>query len=137
MLIRRLRSLVRVRGALSLTVLLSLAASSGEAVVGDMRDGEEHHETVAAALEHRVAQGREHQHVGESTSPARPDDPAPAPAGEHHHPGGADHCSHLHGVGIPPSFSLAFGAATTEERTDATTRASSYTPTARPHPPRA
>jgi hypothetical protein len=137
MLIRRLRRIARTRTALSLAALLSLAASSFEAVAGDMRDGDEHHESVVAALEHRVAKGAEHRHLAESRTPEHPGAPAPDHGGQHHHPGGTDHCSHLHGVGIPPSFSIAFGASMTEEHTVTTSRAASFSPSARPRPPRA
>lgn len=84
--IRRMRPIVRLRGALALAVLLSLATSSAEAVVGDVRDGTEHHESVAAALEHGAVQGLEHQHLGESGSPDGSGAPAQIPMGEHHAP---------------------------------------------------
>lgn len=138
MLIRRLRRIVRTRAVLSVVALLSLAASSAEALSGDIRDGAEHHETVAAALEHRATQGAEHRHLAESGRPAYPGAPASHDGGEqHHHPGGLDHCAHLHGVGLPASFAMALGTSVTGKATVTSRLPSSFSPPALLRPPRA
>ena len=138
MLIRRLRRFVRLRGAMALGVLMSLVVSNAEAVAGDMHDGEEHHESMADALVHRALHGLQLSHLSGEGAPQALDFPAHVPHGPgDHHPSGTDHCFHFHGLGVPQSFSLVFAFNVTSLRSETLGRASSFSPTVLPHPPRA
>ncbi len=103
------------RRAIALTLTLALGMSATEAVAGPVRDGAVHHESSVEASSHQFAVGIRHHHDGspESMTGAPVDashsDLTPSPAeAQHEHPGGDDHCAHVHGVALVPTLSLSF-----------------------------
>lgn len=80
-----------LRRATALVLAFTFTVSTAESVLGAVYDGEAHHETDAAAIEHQIVQGT---HADEER----------APVGEEHaHGGAADHCTHQHGVALTTS----------------------------------
>lgn len=65
---------------------LAITLSSGEAVIGELRDGEVHHESLAEAATHDHGPNGEREH--EHGSPHGP---------KHRHGTSSDHCTHQHG----------------------------------------
>ena len=79
-------------------VLGVVTVSPLEPVVGALRDGQVHHETVAAAAAHAEAAQGDHGHEGL-------DAPGQHEHGrQHRHGTASDHCTHVHGVGLAASF---------------------------------
>ena len=116
---------------------LSLAASNAEAVVGDMRDGAEHHESIPDALMHRAAYGTQHAHVHDWSAPRGPDEHSSVAPGAGHGPrSGHDHCFHVHGMGIPAQVALHFTATVTTVHSAAPEPALGLWPPVQPYPPR-
>lgn len=75
-----------VRRLIASLALLAVAFSSAEAVVGELRDGEVHHEALAEAVLHDHGPDGEHGHEHD------------APHGsDHRHGTSSDHCTHQHG----------------------------------------
>ena len=72
-------------------MLLAITFSSAETVMGLLRDGSVHHETMASAASHSVLTGGEHGH----------EDGVPHGT-EHQHGTPADHCTHQHGTFFTP-----------------------------------
>lgn len=85
---------MRARPLIAFALLLGYGATSVEAVVGELRDGEVHHESPAAALYHtQVAQGEHgHEDAGQQEPEHGPD---------HQHGTSVDHCTHTHSAGVP------------------------------------
>ncbi len=84
------------RRATALVLAFTFTVSTAESVMGAVYDGEAHHETDAAAIEHQIEQGTTHA------------DEEKAPAGdEHAHGSAADHCTHQHSVPLPASATRA------------------------------
>lgn len=89
-----------LRRVTAVAMWLSLTFSLAETVVGEIRDGEVHHETAieAAAHDHGLdgrsrVRGVEH-HEDDDSDPDR----------QHQHGSGSDHCTHPHGEqcgGVP------------------------------------
>lgn len=92
--------MLRLRRLLALLLLLATTVSSAEVVVGELRDGELHHESPLAALVHGVSSGGDHGHEG-GGSPFHSHD------AEHRHGTGADHCTHQHGTPLASTFTFA------------------------------
>lgn len=93
-----------MRRFIALILLLFSTATSLEAVVGPMRDGEVHHETAAQATEHASRATGEHGHEHEMSAHADDHDATGEEHGpQHQHGTGADHCTHAHG----PALSVA------------------------------
>jgi len=85
---------MRWRPLIAFALLLGYATSSAEVVLGEVRDGEVHHESTAAALDHTQAasaQG-EHGHEDEGQHPEH--------GPEHEHGTSGDHCTHSHSVSL-------------------------------------
>lgn len=77
-----------------LTILLG-ALANAETLIGTVRDGDVHHETVATALAHKSLAPGIHDH---------PDTPGSSDGGSgpgHQHGTAADHCTHHHGAALP------------------------------------
>lgn len=75
-----------LRRLIASLAFVAITLSSAEAVIGELRDGEVHHESLAeaAAHDHGLKGEREHEHG----SPHGPD---------HQHGTSSDHCTHQHG----------------------------------------
>jgi len=98
---------MRSRALIASLLLAAYGATAVEAVVGQLRDGEVHHETVAAAAEHQADTGRgEHGHE----DPATDGEHGP----EHQHGTSGDHCTHTHSVSLPAA-QVAFSIVTNAE----------------------
>lgn len=67
-------------------MLFAVTLSSAEVVLGELRDGEVHHESMAEAAAHDHGRDGEGEH--EHGSPHGP---------EHQHGTSGDHCTHQHG----------------------------------------
>lgn len=67
-------------------MLLAVTLSSAEAVIGELRDGVVHHESLVEATAHD--HGRDGEGSHEHGSPHGPD---------HQHGTSSDHCTHQHG----------------------------------------
>ena len=80
--------------------LLAVATSASEALVGEVRDGETHHESAGAAATHHDDMGLRGDHGHEDAG--APTDHGP----DHRHGTSADHCTHGHSVGVTAAFSL-------------------------------
>lgn len=93
-----------LRRWIALLMLLLVAASSVESVIGVLRDGEVHHEAAGAAAAHApAAVDGEHGHEDD----ALPGDHQHGPGHQHGTP--ADHCTHQHATPLlhgPFAFSL-------------------------------
>jgi hypothetical protein len=76
-----------IRRLIALLMLFSITYSSAESVIGVLRDGEVHHESMAAATLHASHDHDSHGHEDGSS-----------PDSEHEHGTQADHCSHHHGT---------------------------------------
>ena len=86
---------MRWRSLVALVLLVGYATSSAEVVLGEVRDGEVHHESTAAALDHTQSASTQGEHGHE-------DDGQEAEHGpEHEHGTPADHCTHSHSVSLP------------------------------------
>lgn len=88
----------------ALLVLLTVTYSSAEAVVGVLRDGAVHHESMAEAASHAPLAGAEHSHDGVDGSSQHTD---------HEHGNSSDHCTHQHGTPLtapPIVFAAAVGS---------------------------
>lgn len=76
----------------ALLMLLTLAFSNVETVLGVLRDGEVHHESSAVAAGHAMQAQGEHGHEdGRTQGPEHEHGP------QHEHGTPADHCTHQHG----------------------------------------
>lgn len=76
-----------IRRLTALFMLFSVTYSSAESVIGVLRDGEVHHESMAAAAQHASHDHVSHGHENGSS-----------PDSEHQHGTQADHCAHHHGT---------------------------------------
>lgn len=118
------------RRFLALVLLYATAVSLVEPALGELRDGEIHHESTAAALAHaQVADGDHgHEHAGS---------PAHDHGGEHQHGTALDHCTHQHGPAAPAEGALPFVLATAVHfETEPPVRIA-WSPSLPFHPPRA
>lgn len=85
---------MRFRTIIATLLLFGYAATSVEVVVGQLRDGEVHHESVVAAADHQAkALGGEHGHE----EPVSDAEHGP----DHQHGTSGDHCTHTHSVSLP------------------------------------
>lgn len=86
---------MQVKRIIAVIVLLMSAGSYFEPVLGMLRDGAVHHESPGAALAHSGAGPGEHGHedAGNGSLQHQHD-------GQHQHGTQADHCAHVHGVGM-------------------------------------
>ena len=89
-----------MRRALVLLVLVTLIGSRAEAVVGELRDGEVHHESTAEAFSHQQDPHGAHAHDAvNSGDEGLPDSAESTEAGQdHEHGTSSDHCTHVHGA---------------------------------------
>ena len=95
-----------VRRWFALFLMFALTVSFAEPVLGELRDGEVHHESGAAAAFHALEADGEHGHEDAGS-------PAHEHGGEHQHGTGADHCTHQHGTATPTTVAFAILPTTT------------------------
>ena len=88
---------MRWRSFVALILLLGYGATTGETVLGELRDGAVHHESSLKAMAHNQSGQGEHGHEdsGEHGS-------------DHQHGTSVDHCTHTHSASLPAQheFSL-------------------------------
>ena len=85
---------MRWRSLVGLALLLGYGSASVEAVLGELRDGDVHHETTVEALNHASHDGTgEHGHEDDGAHSAH--------GPEHEHGTSGDHCTHAHSAGLP------------------------------------
>jgi hypothetical protein len=89
-----------MRRLIAFCLVLLTAASNLEAVVGMLRDGEVHHEELSAASLHATPDG-EHGHEDASSPAGHQHDE------NHEHGTSGDHCTHVHGMALIPTFAFA------------------------------
>ena len=79
-------------------MIFAWALMSVESVVGEMRDGDVHHESVSKAMQHRVASagGFAHEHGEEPGLEEQGDEQDR----DHQHGSSTDHCTHVHGAAL-------------------------------------
>ena len=75
------------RRLIALLMLVTVAGSSVESVVGQLRDGAIHHESISDAAAHASVSHGEHGHEDESSH-----------GPDHQHGTPTDHCTHQHGT---------------------------------------
>jgi hypothetical protein len=115
---------------LALVLLYATAVSLVEPVLGELRDGEIHHESAAAALTHAQFADGDHGHEDAGT-------PAHEHGREHRHGTSADHCTHQHGTAAPATVTLPFVLATAVHSATEPSVRIAWTPSLQFHPPRA
>lgn len=93
---------VSVRKAISALAVAAVTIASFEALAGETRDGEIHHEDVAQAAVHHDALHLRGNHGYEDSG--SPTDRSHGP--EHRHGTSADHCTHVHGIGLTSRATL-------------------------------
>ncbi|MEW5926043.1 MAG: hypothetical protein AB1941_01015 [Gemmatimonadota bacterium] len=121
-----------MRRLLALLLLLLTAGSALESVLGELRDGEVHHESGALAALHGVDARGDHGHEDGSLP------------GNHRHSRGhehgtnSDHCTHQHGTAmLVTPFEPLFSGLVQEIPPASRSRGPHGTPTPLFHPPRA
>ena len=118
------------RRFLALVLLYATAVSLVEPALGELRDGEIHHESTAAALAHAQFADGDHGHEDAGT-------PAHEHGREHQHGTATDHCTHQHGPAAPAEGALPFVFATAVHfETEPPVRIA-WSPSLPFHPPRA
>lgn len=75
-----------VRRLIAFLALVAVTFSSAEAVVGELRDGDVHHEALAEAVLHDHGPDGEHGHEHDAPHDS-----------DHRHGTSSDHCTHQHG----------------------------------------
>lgn len=108
-MLKRLTVLKRLTASL---VIVAWTLMSVESAVGELRDGEVHHESASEAARHRAesAGGFGHEHTqepggGQQEEQRQQDGELQQgqeyqQGQEHDHDSAADHCTHVHGVGL-------------------------------------
>lgn len=91
---------MRFRTFVAMLLLVGHGTTSVEVVVGELRDGEVHHESVVAAAEHHANADGEHGHEEPG------DDAEHGP--DHQHGTAGDHCTHTHSVSLPTGTAAFF-----------------------------
>jgi hypothetical protein len=93
-----------VRRTIAFVLLVLTTASPMEAVAGELRDGEIHHETSAEASRHAATSmgdhGHEHGRAFDDESHDHAADEDDPEGTEHRHGTGSDHCTHAHGPAL-------------------------------------
>jgi ABC-type nickel/cobalt efflux system permease component RcnA len=84
--------LMRWRPLIAFALLLGYGATSVEAVLGEVRDGDVHHESSAEALDHTQSSQGEHGHEDAGENPEHGSD--------HRHGTSGDHCTHTHSASL-------------------------------------
>jgi len=123
------RALARWRSLLGLLLLLGYGLSSAEVVLGELRDGEVHHESAAAALDHTQSSQGEHGHEDPGSNPQH--------GSEHEHGTSGDHCTHTHSAGLLTHLDFTLVAGTVSTLESATLIRSDTSVGSLFHPPRA
>ena len=95
-----------MRRPIALILLLLTVTFQTEAVFGESRDGDVHHENVAEAWAHAHDPHGSHVH---DAPDAETDASTSQDAGDQHEHGGSfDHCTHVHGVAIVALVDMSF-----------------------------
>lgn len=83
-----------------IVLLFATLGSFVEPLLGELRDGETHHETSVAAADHASRARGDHGHEDAGA-------PSHEHGGEHRHGTQADHCTHQHGTAVAtPAFAF-------------------------------
>jgi len=98
------------RRLLGVLLAIAIAASSAEALSGELRDGGVHHEGAAEATAHHDVQGTHGDHGHEDASSPGAHEHGPG----HEHGTSADHCTHVHGQALIMHDGVAFATAIAE-----------------------
>jgi len=133
------------RRVITLGLMFALGVSALEALAGPVRDGSAHHESNVEASSHRLAARLGHGHAGSLASATLPTagaksqpDVAPPPTNTNHeHPGGEDHCAHVHGVALIPTVKPMLSTIVVDEPMTTGPRHDDPSRTSLPDPPRA
>jgi len=97
---------MRVLKITALAMLLATGFAALEPVIGLLRDGEVHHETVAEAALHAAGHTGDHGHGQSSETPDRPRVPG------QQHSTSPDHCTHhVHSAALFGAFAFEICAA--------------------------
>ena len=77
-------------------VIVGWALMSVESALGELRDGEVHHESASSAWQHRAGSGGglDHRHMEDLGGAAQGDEHDD----DHRHGSSSDHCTHVHGA---------------------------------------
>ncbi|MDZ7779589.1 MAG: hypothetical protein U5R14_06570 [Gemmatimonadota bacterium] len=124
-----------MRRLLVVIMLVVFHTSVLEVGVGLARDGAVHHETTATAVSHTThGQDQPGEHGHETGEPDGTEDQGP----DHRHGTSTDHCTHVHGPGLPPAALAALGVIEVGSSVHtAVSTPSNYVPVLFTHPPRA
>jgi len=123
---------MRWRPLIAFALLLGYGITSIEVVLGEVRDGEVHHESAATALDHTQSASTQGEHGHEDEGQNAEHGP------EHEHGTSADHCTHSHSASLPgDQLVLSFIACTQTLPAPLATTRSDDTPGSLFHPPRA
>lgn len=125
-----------LRRLIAFVMLFALTFSATESVLGELRDGEVHHESSATAAAHGLHASGEHGHE-DGPSPGHPADSGHRHGPGHHHGTGADHCTHQHGIPLPASFAFVLVLRTIPQPSFDTQVHTDRVSTTLFHPPRA
>ena len=83
---------MRWRSLVAFALLLGYGVTSLEVAVGEVRDGEIHHESNLQAIDHTQSSQGEHGHEDGGRTPEHGPD--------HQHGTSGDHCTHTHSVSL-------------------------------------
>ena len=114
----------------ALFLMFGLAVSLGEPVLGELRDGEVHHESATAAALHSLQAQGDHGHEDAGA-------PTHQHGNDHEHGTGADHCTHQHGTALPAQVAFALPASTILQAPTHPRVHAAWTPALLFHPPKA
>jgi len=89
----------RFRAVLALIALISGGLFNAEQIVGQILDGDVHHESVGDAATHSTQSSGDHGHEDPASDH---NDHGPG----HSHGTTADHCTHHHSTAVPCTFSF-------------------------------
>jgi hypothetical protein len=92
------RSGRRPRRWAALGLLVAYSASTGEATTGLLRDGSVHHESSVSAAAHQETSRGDHGHEDPGAGAEHGSD--------HRHGTSGDHCTHVHGLGLPSGCAI-------------------------------
>lgn len=118
------------RRILALLLLLVTGLAQGETVWGELRDGEVHHESAAAALAHAAQTDGDHGHEDARTPEHRHGE-------DHQHGTNADHCTHHHGTAMVTAVAFFVPSSPSVPPSHHPSTSSDGPPTGFFHPPRA
>lgn len=128
-----------MRSTVALLSILVLMVSRAEAVIGEVRDSEVHHETAVEAWVHAEDPHGAHAHDDDHPTGESQDGTVQDTGDEsrHEHGGSSDHCTHVHSAAVVDSMEWAALACETSLDFFITPSASGTVLDAHSPPPRA